>query len=173
MNRGTLDWLLACPSVEGVSALAVDIHREGLLPLERELARAIARSVSEAALGAAPRLQPPLYHERAAMMYATRIRGQQMAIVKGVAVMRGRLLPGVGISELPGQVALHLRATVPDTIVMAAPGQPLRDLIGWQLFKAERFEILSAHQARDGLTIWIKTSRPPVPLATLATDMAG
>lgn len=168
---GTLEWLLACPAVTGLSALTADIHACGMIDIGDHLPRAIATAVKEHACQIPFRSVPPPNHELIARMYSTRVKGKRMAILNGIAVMEGRLSPGVGIAEMHRCAVLHLAKQFPETIVNAAPGLNMGELINSPIFGRSVYPIVSAELDDDGLTLWFKTPPPLVPLAKIAARL--
>jgi hypothetical protein len=157
VNDRLADWLLGSPLFHGVSPLAREAHVCGLLDLNDDLPRIIARAVRLAAGHMHPPMQPLAYHQRVASMYATRRAGVRTALDHGVARIFGSLGHGVGISEGPEAGVLHLLRTLPETACAAMVGRDVRTVVEAPLLARERLQITSVERRGEGLSIAFRT----------------
>lgn len=167
------EWLIACPAVEGVSELACDAHRRGLLDLRRHLPKTIAAMVREYASGFKADAQPRLHHEGLASIRAAQPRGCSLRIERGIAMLQGTIAEGVGFSEAKGHAVICLDRRLPEAIVAAAVGRDLRDLVDIALLNGKHRGVIAADQDIGGLTVWFRTARDVVPMPAVAAMLAN
>lgn len=167
MNPLLFDWLIGCPALRGISPLALALHDDLSLDLRGGIARAIAVNVREQASGRLLSSEPPSYHRRTARMHSIRSRGVRLNLERGVIRMGGRLAAGVGISETSGRAVIHIRRSLPETVVAAVAGRQIADLVALPAFRRGFHPVTAAIQDGDGLSIWFRTADQAIPLADL------
>ncbi|VVT29899.1 hypothetical protein SPHINGO391_510192 [Sphingomonas aurantiaca] len=159
MTAALRDWLLTCPEVKWISALALEAADAGLFDLRLEMAKAISGGVRMTSLGETLRVQPRAYYQRSARMLAHRRKGCSLTLVSDTVVLTGSIFQGVAISESRDSAVIYVRQTVPATAAVALVGRSLDDLIRIGRFKFGNYRITAAEQDEWGLAVWFDVPR--------------
>ena len=159
MTVALKDWLLTCPEVQWISAIAPMAAAAGFFDLRPEMAKAISGGVRMASLGETPRIQPRAYYHRSARMLAHRRRGCYLALLADTLVLSGTIVPGVAIAQMQTSTVLYVRRSVPETIAVALPGRRVGDLIHVGRLDLADYLITAAEQDEWGLAIWFDVPR--------------
>jgi hypothetical protein len=161
MTRVLEDWLLTCPSVGWISAIALEAAAADFFDLRPEVAKAISGGVRMTALGETPRVQPRAYYHRWARMLAHRRRGCALTLISDTITLTGTIVPGVGIAQSSEQAVIYVRGTVPEIAAVALVGRKLDDLIRIERIKLGNYRITEAQQDEWGLAVWFDVPRLP------------
>ncbi|RYF08693.1 MAG: hypothetical protein EOO77_24960 [Oxalobacteraceae bacterium] len=161
MNRDLNDWLLTCPTVRWISALAIEAAAAGLVDLRPEMAKAISGGVRMASLGETARVQPRDYYARSARMLAYRRRRCFLTLVADTLVLGGTIAPGLAISQSPKTAVAYIRRSIPETVVGALAGRMVDEVIHTPLMAFPRYSITNAEQDECGFGIWFDVPQLP------------
>ncbi|TCQ06314.1 hypothetical protein [Sphingomonas sp. PP-CC-3A-396] len=159
MTAALRDWLLTCPEVKWISAVALEAAEAGLFDLHSEMAKAISGGVRMASLGESLRVQPRAYYQRSARMLAHRRKGCSLSLVSDTLVLTGSIFQGVAISESRDSTVLYVRQAVPEIAAMALVGRNLDDLIRIGRFEFSGYRITEAERDEWGLAVWFDVPR--------------
>lgn len=162
MNADLREWLLSCPSLSHASTLVVDAERHGLVDLGDSLAKAVSLHVRWVCLGGG-RPQLVDYHERMARLQADRRIGCTIEVYSGTALLFGTIAKGVGISQTPKTAVLHVRSSIPETVIAALPGRLLNDVIELPFTASREYRVKRAIQEEYGVMLWFDV--PTIPIA--------
>lgn len=168
MNTDPLDrWLFACPTLRGVSPLAGDAHRSGLLDLRKSLASAVAANVRETVAGFSRTAPSKRLHEQTARAHSARPGRIRLRVESGVGRLYGRCGALAGISEADGAAVLHFRAALPDSLLAALHGRHVASLVHLPILAARNLVITETRKDQWGLTVWFNVPGRPVAIEDL------
>ncbi|USI73933.1 hypothetical protein [Sphingomonas morindae] len=167
MNRQLGSWLLTCPLVKSISRLAIDAGREGLIDLRAEALKAIAAGIRSASLPGARASRSGRQPEGQARMLAARRRGCFLTLVEDTLVLIGSLARDVGVSGSVNVAVLHVRVTLPQTVLAALPNRSLGEVIDIGRLPLGTYSIKRAELSGTGTTFWLEMPKVPFDLGTL------
>lgn len=156
-------WLLTYPVASRISQLAVDGHRLGYVDFPKALGIAIATNLRREVGGdSLPRdlLMDHGQMAEAAVDYRRRCR---LRVEEGTILIGGNFTPGAAVSQSRRLATLYVRGELPDTVLTAAPGRELREVVEANLFADRPYVVRAARRHRRGCFFVFHV--PHVPLA--------
>lgn len=161
MNPELGPWLLRYPIASSISQLAVDAHLLGYVDFPTALGIAIASNLRREVVGGGS-LQPErVEHGLVAEAAVDYRRRCSLRMERGTILFTGAVTLNAAVSQSCDNAALYVRGELPETLLTAAPGRNLRDIVDADLFASRRYIVQAVHRHRRGFSFAFKAPKLP------------
>lgn len=161
MNRELVPWLLRYPIASGISQLAVDAHLLGYVDFPQALGIAIASNLRREVVGGGSLPVERVEHGLVAEAAVDYRRRCGLRLERGTILFIGAFTLDAAVSQSCDNAALYVRGELPETLLTAAPGRDLSDIVDADLFASRRYIVQAVHRHRRGLSFAFKVPRLP------------